>query len=171
VGVIFIAAGAMVAGFLLILLMGRNQPVHPAASTGPQGGTEMGWLNVYGIEGFQRLLALLFAEMGWSPEQSSRGESTVDLYAVNPTPLTGGRVYVRGIFAPPLGVVGGEEVRGMIETSRAEFVGKAILVTLGHFSAEARAEAKGAPLDLVDGDALAELVRKHLPNVFAQKKV
>ena len=55
--------------------------------------------------------------------------------------------------------------------ARAEFVGKGILVTLGRFSTDARDTAKGAPVDLLDGDDLAKLMRKHLPQSYATRKV
>jgi restriction endonuclease Mrr len=50
-------------------------------------------------------------------------------------------------------------------------VGKGVLVTLGNFTTEAREAAKGNPIDLIDGDELGKLVRKHLPQAFAQKKI
>jgi len=42
---------------------------------------------------------------------------------------------------------------------------------LGRFSTDARDTAKGNPVDLLDGDDLARLMRKHLPQAFATRKV
>jgi len=50
-------------------------------------------------------------------------------------------------------------------------VGKGVLVTLGTFTTDAQEAARGNPIDLIDGDALARLVRKHLPQAFAQRKI
>jgi restriction endonuclease Mrr len=173
VGILIVAAIATAVGFLLILLIGRNQPISPAspANLAREGQGDLAWVRSYGIEGFQRLLLTLFTEMGFQPERSERGQNAVDLYASDPTPIRGGRIYVHGVLLPPGAPVEAEEVRNMIETARAESVGKAVLVTLGTFSTEARDAAKGNPIDLIDGDELAKLVRKHLPQAYAQHKV
>jgi hypothetical protein len=114
---------------------------------------------------------MLFTEMGFNPERSERGVGTVDLFANDPTPIRGGRVYVHGLLGPPGVSVDADEVRNLIETARAEFVGKGVLVTLGSFTSDARDAAKGNPIDLVDGEELARLMRKHLPQAFAQRKI
>ncbi len=171
-GVIVIAFLATLVGFALILLVGRGTPVHPAAVLPGAGtGGELAWLRTFGIEGFQRLTSLLFAEMGFTLEKANRSDATIDLLAVDPTPIKGSRVLVHGLWAPPLGVVGSDEVRLLLDASRAESAGKGVLVTLGSFSPDARAEASGTPLDLVDGEALGKLVKKYLPQVYAQRKV
>src|SRR5205085_7244864 len=135
-------------GFLLILLIGRNQPVSPAAVDRPRlaAESEVDWVRGFGIEGFQRLLLTLFTEMGFHAERSERGSSTVDLYANDPTPIKGGRLYVRGVLAAPGVPLGDDEVRNLIEAARAELVGKGVLVTLGHFTDEARDTARGNPV-------------------------
>ena len=55
--------------------------------------------------------------------------------------------------------------------ARAESVSKAVLVTLGRYSDEARDTAKDNPVDLVDGAALATLMKKHLPQAYATRTV
>jgi len=170
-GILVVAAVATGVGFLLILLIGRNQPVSPASpeNLAREGHGEMAWIRGYGIEGFQRLLLTLFTEMGFHPERSERGAATVDLFANDPTPIRGGRLYVHGLFGDGP-ATDADEVRNMIESARAEFVGKGVLVTLGTFTTDAQEAARGNPIDLIDGDALARLVRKHLPQAFAQRK-
>lgn len=171
-GILLVAGVATGIGFLLILLIGKGQPVSPASPENlvREGHGEMAWVRGYGIEGFQRLLLTLFTEMGFHPERSERGRTTVDLFANDPTPIRGGRLYVHGLFAnrEPTDA---DEVRNMIESARAEFVGKGVLVTLGTFTTDAQEAARGNPIDLIDGDALARLVRKHLPQAFAQRKI
>jgi restriction endonuclease Mrr len=172
-GILIVAAIATGIGFLLILLIGRNQPVSPAAldRTRQLHEGELDWVRAFGVEGFQRLLLTLFTEMGFHPERSERSANTVDLYANDPTPIKGGRLYVRGVLAAPGADLGDDEVRNLIEAARAEFVGKGVLVTLGHFTPEARDTAKGNPVDLVDGASLAKLMKKHLPQSYATRKV
>jgi hypothetical protein len=173
VGILIVAVCATLVGFLLILLIGRNQPVSPASPENlvREGHGELAWVRGYGIEGFQRLLLTLFTEMGFQAERSERGAATVDLYANDPTPIRGGRLYIHGVLAPAGVPTDADEVRNMIESARAEFVGKAVLVCLGTFTTEAQEAARGNPIDLIDGDALAKLVRKHLPQAFAQRKI
>ncbi|MGQ0508096.1 MAG: restriction endonuclease, partial [Myxococcaceae bacterium] len=52
-----------------------------------------------------------------------------------------------------------------LDTARGENLGKAFVVTPGPFSDEAKLVAQGAPLELVDGATLAQLIRQHLPDV------
>jgi hypothetical protein len=172
-GILVVAAFATGVGFLLILLIGKGQPVSPAApeNLAREGHGEVAWVRGYGIEGFQRLILTLFAEMGFQPERSERGAATVDLYANDPTPIRGGRLYVHALLGAPGVPTDADEVRNLIETARAEFVGKGILVILGAFTSDARDAAKGNPVDLIDGDALAKLMRKHMPQSFATRKI
>lgn len=171
-GILLVAALATLAGFVLILLIGRNQPVSPAS---PQlaglEATDLAWVRGYGIEGYQRLLLTLFAEMGFHAERSERGPGTVDLLAFDPTPIRGGRIYVRGLLGAPGAAVDAEEVRNLLETARAELAGKGVLVTLGRISSDARDTARGNPIDLLDGGELSRLVKKHLPQAYATHKV
>ena len=172
-GILIVAAVATAIGFLLILLIGKGQPISPASPTNlaREGHGEMAWVRAYGIEGLQRLLLMLFTEMGFNAERSERGAASVDLFANDPTPIRGGRLYVHGVLGAPGVPTDADEVRNMIESARAEFVGKAVLVVLGTFTTDARDAARGNPIDLIDGDDLSRLVRKHLPQAFATRKV
>jgi hypothetical protein len=172
-GILIVAVVATAVGFLLILLIGRGQAVSPAApeNLARDGQGAMSWVRGFGVEGYQRLLLTLFTEMGFNPERSERGSATVDLFANDPTPIRGGRLYVHGLLGQPGVPTDADEVRNMIDTARAEFVGKGVLVTLGTFTSDARDAARGNPIDLVDGDELGRLVRKHMPQAFAQRKV
>jgi len=102
-GILVVAVVATAVGFLLILLIGRGQPVSPAApeNLARDGLGAMAWVRGFGVEGFQRLLLTLFTEMGFNPERSERGTGTVDLFANDPTPIRGGRLYVHGLLGQP----------------------------------------------------------------------
>jgi restriction endonuclease Mrr len=173
VSIVLVVVAATIVGFFLILLAGSGKILSPASSGAAHGdGTpDLAWVRGYGVEGFERMLLSLFGEMGFNAERSDRGKGTVDFYAVDPTPIKGGRIYVRGVFDTDLTPLDAEEVITLIDTARAESVGKAVLVTLGRFSDEARDTAKDNPVDLVDGAALATLVRKHLPQAYATRTV
>ena len=172
-GILLVAFGATVVGFLLIILIGKNQPVSPAAIDKPRASAEgeLDWVRGFGVEGLQRLLLTLFTEMGFHAERSERSTTAVDLYANDPTPIKGGRVYVRGVLTPAGENLGDDEVRNLLEAARAESVGKGVLVTLGEFTDEARDTAKGNPIELVDGVGLAKLMKKHLPQSYATKRL
>ncbi len=172
VSLLLLAFGATAVGFLLILLIGRGHAVSPAAPESAQRKetADLAWVRSYGVEGFHRMLVRLFAEMGFAPERSEPGRETVDSCAVDPTPIRGGRIYVHGVLAPTPGAsVGADDVRALIDAARAESVGKAVLVTLGGFSDEARDTAREDPIDLLDGERWPRWVRKHLPQAYATR--
>ncbi len=163
---VVLAFAGLVLGFVLIALTARSP-----APADEAGAPEAGWIARLSPEEFGKLLSLLFSDLKFEVESVARRGDHVDLFACNRTPITGVRVYVRGIFHPPLGMVGEEEVRTALDAARAEQAGKAVVVTPGGFTDAARAASAGAPVDLIDGGALAALVRKHLPQVAAEERV
>jgi len=169
VSLLVLVAVALALGFLVILLAGRGQRTSPAApgAVPQEGPGELAWIRSSGGEGFQRLLVALFAEMGFEAEPGTPGEEAVEFLAVNPAPIRGGRVLVHGALAAAL--VDGDAVRTLLDTARAESAGRAVLVSLGRFSDDARDAARDAPVDLIDGDDLAALVKKHLPQAWATR--
>lgn len=171
-GILIIGLGALLLGFLLILLISVTAPRDegPVDAAGVPEGAHA-WLARLSAEDLGTLLEQLFVEMKFEIQDLRVGGRVVDLFAVNPTPITGGRVYVRGISHPPLGIVGEDEVRIALETARAELSGKALVATGGVFSPEALSAAKGAPLELIDGPTLLGLVKKHLPPVAVARRV
>jgi restriction endonuclease Mrr len=171
VSIVIVVVVATLVGFLLILLAGSGKLGSSSASSAGEGSTDLAWVRTYGVEGFERMLLTLFGEMGFSAERSDRAQGTVDFYAVDPTPIRGGRIYVRGVFDDRAAPIDAEEVLTLMDTARGESVSKAVLVTLGLFSDEARDTAKDNPVDLLDGAALALLVKKHLPQAYATKTV
>ncbi len=176
-GIVVIGVGALVLGFLVIILISLTAPraEEMAAIDGhsPDGtvDTPHAWIGRLDTEDLGKLLSMLFAELKFEVEDARSSDGVVDLFAVNPTPITGGRVYIRGIAHPPLGVVGEDEVRVALDTARAEMAGKALVATGGIFSSEAKAAAEGAPLELLDGATLMGLIKKHLPPIAVAKRV
>jgi restriction endonuclease Mrr len=173
VNLLVLALVAAAIGFVLILLAGRGQPVSPAAlgGGGPEETADLAWVRTNGLEAFERLLMRLFEEMGFEAGTAERTDSSVAFWANDPRPIRGGRVYVHGVLTAPGARVDGDEVRALADAARGELAGKAVLVTLGGFSEDAREAAKDQPMELVDGGALLELVKKHLPQVHATRTV
>ncbi len=172
-GILIIGVGGLVLGFVLIVLMSLTAPKPEAlaAATGEAYESPHSWIGKLDAEDLGKLLEMLFAELKFEVEDSHFSGEVVDLFAVNPTPITGGRIYIRGVAHPPLGIVGEEEVRAALDVSRAEMAGKALVATGGIFSPQARASAVGAPLELIDGEALMGLIKKHLPPIAVARRV
>src|SRR5207245_7485998 len=118
-GILVVAVLATLVGFALILLIGRGQPVSPAApeNLGRGDSTDTAWVRRYGAEGLQRLLVTLFTEMRFHPERCERGAGRVDLFANDPTPTKGGRLYVPGALGADV-PVDGDEARNLLHTAR-----------------------------------------------------
>jgi hypothetical protein len=164
---VIVGLGALLLGLVIIFLISLTSPKQGAEGEADSGSTDAksphAWIARLDAEELARLLSNLFAELKYELEDTRIANGVVDLFAVNRTPITGGRIYIRGVSHPPLGVVGEDEVRVALETARAEMAGKALVATGGVFSPEAKAAAEGAPLELLDGATLMGLIKKHLP--------
>ena len=176
-GVVMLMLVATGIGVLLIVALVAAGP-NPAAAglvgTAPREGTDLSgedaWLAGLSREEFQRLLTLLFEEMKFEvrPLDSGPGEAVL-LIAEDDTPIRGVKMLVWGHHLAPASALGSEVVRDAMEMVRGEEAGKAVIVTPGRFTEEARAAAAPLPIELVDGRALLGLVKKKLPQVAAQK--
>ncbi|HYR56898.1 MAG TPA: restriction endonuclease [Myxococcaceae bacterium] len=171
--VVIVAIAGLALGFIVILLISLTAPREAESSEADGAGRNLahGWISRLSADQLARLLTMLFSELKYEVEDTRIGDGVVDLLAVNPTPISGGRIYIRGIAHPPLGIVGEDEVRGALDTSRAEMAGKALIATGGVFSPEARAAAEGVPLELLDGATLLSLIKKHLPPIAVARRV
>lgn len=164
-GLVLIALVALGLGFLLILLLSTSTARRAAAiAEAPPG-----WLGTLEADSLSRLMTLLLAELAFEVEDAKVSGNTVDLFAVNRAPISGGRLYVRALARPPAAGVGEQELLLAQETARAALAGKALIVTAGRFSPQAQALAKDGAIELVDGPALLALVQKHLPQVAAAR--
>lgn len=170
-GLLIVGLGALLLGLLVILLLSVLAP-RPAGPVDPATGVAEAphaWIARLDAGELARLLGMLFAELKLEVRDTRESARGVDLWAFNPTPITGGPMYVRAVVCPPQGVVDEEEVRLALDAARAELAGKALVATGGVFSPGARAAAEGAPIELLDGPALLRLVEKHLPPVAAAR--
>ena len=164
--------GALIVGFGLLLLISLTSPrQRPSGAAAADQASPAGFVATLAPAELGRLLTALLTELGFEAEDVRVAKNVIDILAVNRAPITGGRLYVRGVASGPEGVVGEPEVQSALETARSESAGKAIIATSGRFSAEARAAAAGAPLELVDGPALLALVKEHLPAMAAAGRV
>ncbi|MFI5396791.1 MAG: restriction endonuclease [Candidatus Binatia bacterium] len=114
---------------------------------------------------FERLVTSLLERMGFRPEMTkASGDGGIDIVAVLDRPIIGGRYLVQCKRFGPDTVVGSATVRefyGALIADRAAT--KGILITTSGFSNQAREFAAQLPLELIDGNALRELLAEYAP--------
>lgn len=157
-------AGLVFIGLLLALaLFARGGPTETIRAQGLP--PELSGLANLELAELGSVAQRLFSEMGFAVRAQSQHEGRVDLIVEDPTPVTGQRAYVRCVLTPPAGAVESAEVQAALDTARGESLAKAVVVTPGTFSDEARLLSKASALELIDGVKLSELLRAHLPDV------
>ncbi len=154
----------LMVGFALILFIARYAPNVPREETLRDGQALDVRPEITGDE-FKDLVEELVEALGLETVFSSMGTGGVlEMTLRDPKPLTGGRII---LHATPVmqGQIDSVDVLGFAEGVRADMGAlKGIMIALAGFTDEAKTskDATPAPLDLVDGGELLELVRDHL---------
>lgn len=165
-GVFFVFLAPIALGFGLILLIARYSPNVPRVAALRAGEKADDRPEITPDE-FQDLITDLLTALGLETVFSSAGTGgVIDVTARDPKPLTGGRIL---LHATP---VLGSQVEAVDVLSFADGVRgdmgclKGIYIALAGFTDEAHAGIRSspAPVDLVDGGRLFDLVRDHLPD-------
>ncbi|MEV4189861.1 restriction endonuclease, partial [Streptomyces toxytricini] len=109
---------------------------------------------------FENLVAELFRAMGMEAVTTQRsGDGGVDVEALDPAPIRGGRIVVQvkryRRTVPPTAV------RDLYGTVQDKGANKGVLVTTASFGPGSYTFANGKPLELVPGPALVELLHQH----------
>ncbi|MER5929317.1 restriction endonuclease [Streptomyces sp. NPDC002054] len=109
---------------------------------------------------FEGLVAELFRAMGMQAVTTQRsGDGGVDVEALDPAPIRGGRIVVQvkryRNTVPPTAV------RDLYGTVQGAGANKGVLVTTSSFGPSSRTFAEGKPLELVSGPELVELLHRH----------
>ncbi|MFD3675559.1 restriction endonuclease [Streptomyces sp. NPDC058613] len=109
---------------------------------------------------FENLVAELFRAMGMEAVTTQRsGDGGVDVEALDPAPIRGGRIVVQvkryRNTVPPTAV------RDLYGTVQDKGANKGVLVTTATFGPGSYTFANGKPLELVPGDALVELLHRY----------
>jgi hypothetical protein len=108
---------------------------------------------------FEAVVGGLLEKMGFHVQGSPRsGDGGVDLLAIDPTPITGGRLVVQ---CKHTDVVGSPVIRDLYGAMQHHGASKGILVTSGRITVDAREWATGKPLELIDGDSLVVLIERY----------
>jgi hypothetical protein len=130
----------------------------PGSTNGNADETPLGALEP---AAFEARVRDLLAAMGFQATLTQAShDGGIDIEAFNPTPISGGKVIVQ--CKRYAGTVGAAAVRDLYGVVTDRRVTKGILITTGGFSADATRFADGKPLELIDGPALNELVRRWL---------
>lgn len=109
---------------------------------------------------FENLVAELFRAMGMEAVTTQRsGDGGVDVEALDPAPIRGGRIVVQvkryRHTVPPTAV------RDLYGTVQDRGANKGVLVTTATFGPGSYTFANGKPLELVPGAALVDLLHQH----------
>lgn len=161
---LFVMAAPLVVGFGLILFIARYAPNVPRTETLRAGHALDERPEITGDE-FKDLVEELVDSLGLETVFSSMGTGgVVEMTLRDPKPLTGGRIL---LHATPVlrGQIDSVDVLGFAEGVRADMGAlKGIMIALAGFTDEAKTsmDATPAPLDLVDGSELLDLLREHL---------
>jgi hypothetical protein len=164
--VLVVALVPLFFGYVLILIIARYSPNVPRVegNKGTAGADDRPEITP---DEFADVVSELLGALGLETVFSSIGTGgIVDVTARDPKPLSGGRLLVHASPVLSHGQVDAAEVLGFAESVRGDMGAlKGIFIALAGFTAEARSAVRAtpAPVDLIDGPALLELVRDHLP--------
>jgi restriction system protein len=155
----------IIVGFGLILLIARYSPNVPRIAP-LRAGSSLDERPEITADEFVDVLKELLEALGLETVFSSAGTGgVVDVTARDPKPLTGGRILLHA--TPVLGAqIEATTVLSFAEGVRGDMGAlKGIFIALAGFTEEAHAGIRSspAPVDLIDGAKLLELVREHLP--------
>jgi restriction system protein len=153
---------AIAIGFVMIALIGATSP-KPDPIDFTDGADNA---NLFELDADQlgRIVGLLLSKMGLELDRASGGTSgEVEIHALNPTPLTGGKVLVHCLPAPSHdGTVNGLRVAEFIRATRSAYVSKGLFFTTGDITPDGRLEAEDTPVELFDRNQLAAMIDEHI---------
>lgn len=168
--VFLVALAPVFLGFGLILLIARYSPnVHRVAPL--RAGVSTDGRPEITADEFADLVKDLLGSLGLETVFSSIGTGGIlDVTARDPKPLSGGRILLHA--SPVLtSQVDAVDVLGFAEGVRGDMGAlKGIYIALAGFTEEAHSAIRScpAPVDLIDGNRLLDLVREHLPERAAE---
>jgi hypothetical protein len=164
-GPIFLGGLLFVVVFVFLAVFARGGPTetHRVGARSPDQV-----LSALSLDELSRVSTRILNEMGFRIIASTPTPTHVDVIADDPTPITGQRVYVRILPAPPGGFVESVEVQAAMDAARGEGLSKAIVLSPAQFSEEARSTAMDVQLELIGGSELEDLCRRYVLDVAAR---
>lgn len=159
--VLLLFFGAIGAGLLLIFLIAVTAPRPPPVDLKRESNDSP--LITLDSEQLGKVVAELLDKMGLEIDRLQGGKNEViEIYAENPEPVTGGKILVHCIVAPPeTGKLDAPAVGAFIRATRSAYVSKGLLFTTGTFTPDCRLEADDAPVELFDRDRLMKMINQY----------
>ena len=115
--------------------------------------------SISGIE-FENICKKLIENMGFSVETTkASGDGGIDLIAYNHEPVLSGKYIIQ--CKRYSGSVGEPIIRDLYGVITSERANKGILMTTGYFTKSAIAFAEDKPIELIDGEQLDALLKRH----------
>lgn len=149
-------------GFLLIALISATAPQAPPIDF-TQGAENA---NLFDLNADQlgKIVGIILSKTGYEIDRASGGTGgEVEIFALNPTPLTGGSVLVHCLPAPPdTGCVNGIRIAQFVRATRTAYVSKGLFFTTGDITSDGRHEAEDMPIEIFDRAQLAQLIDEHI---------
>lgn len=164
-GIVFLAALLFAA-----LEWGRYHPVPKLAKPRePQvlGTPPPEWVAHLSTGELAELCLRLLSRMGYTMLAQTVEGDRAELTATDDTPVRSHRVLMRA-FAHNAGPVTPRLLEETVAHARAEGANKALVVGVNGFTREARRLGDNLPLELLDGADLADLSRRHMPELEAE---
>jgi restriction endonuclease Mrr len=165
-GIFLVFVGPLVFGFGLIFVIARYSPNVPRVAP-LRAGQKLDERPEITADEFADTVKDLLEALGLETVFSSAGTGGVlDVTARDPRPISGGRIL---LHATPVltGQVDAVDVLAFAEGVRGDMGAlKGIFIALAGFTEEAHAGIRNcpAPVDLIDGGRLLDLVREHVPD-------
>jgi hypothetical protein len=168
--VLVVAAVGMVGLFLLLGIYGGKGGPSETAQPEAAPGSEAPWLSRLTLDGLEKLLHRLFAAMRFEVQQSQVVGQRLEMIVNDPTPISGGRLHVRGVLQTDSGMVTQDEVQAALDEARGDAAAaKAVVISPLGFSSEARLAVQSTSCQLIDGAGLKDLLEKFLPEALESR--
>jgi restriction endonuclease Mrr len=155
---------SIVLGFILIFLVKRAAPpiAMEEAYYQRQVTPEVSALGDVLPEEFKEICVDLAEAMGLRVESvDSEGPGIFDITAHLDHPVLGGTILINGMLSPTDEIVDSAPIIGLSNTVHHERAMKGIFITTGYFSQEVDKILEGAPVELVNRDRLANLLKEY----------
>lgn len=156
--IIVLALSACLFGFLLVLLLSLSDKKRRKRATDTPE-------KKLSFEQFGKACLNIIEGMKLEIESVNESEdSSLDIVAQNPTPITGGRYLVHCLSIDPKEVVASAEILELSNMVVQERYSKGIFMTTGRFTQDIPGIGELAPIEFIDGDAFGELLEKYAPD-------
>ncbi len=174
-GPVYLVFVALALGILIIALLGRRpgaerlEKAAESATRGPAAGPIFDELEASIDRKAEFLVHMGFNDIDWIADEPMKGVTAFRVK--NPMPMSGGNylVHFLGRAKEPVDSARVNQFRKQVKGE--EGVLKGVLITSGAFTVEGWQVAESAPIELVDGKHLGELLKMFYPERFPRDRI